>query len=52
MNSGHRKTLVKIFSEPVRSDLLWKDIESLFLGCGGKISEGSGSRVRVEIMGF
>jgi hypothetical protein len=51
MNAKHFKTLTLIFSNPIRSDVLWKDIESLFLGCGGQISEGSGSRVRVELNG-
>lgn len=28
---------------------MWKDIESLFNAIGAKISEGNGSRVRVEL---
>lgn len=49
MNSKHQKTLAKIFSDPVKSDIPWKDIESLFLALGGQISEGNGSRVRIEL---
>ena len=52
MNRKHRKTLLKVFSDPVRSDVLWKDIESLFIAYGGQISEGRGSRVRVELNGI
>ena len=51
MNSKHRKTLAAIFADPVLSSILWADIESLFLACGAEISEGRGSRVRVELNG-
>ncbi len=51
MNNKQRKTLKYIFEKPVRSDVRWADIETLFLGFGGKISEGNGSRVRVELNG-
>lgn len=43
--------LQKIFEKPARSDILWKDIEGLFLALGGEIDEGGGSRVRVAING-
>lgn len=49
MNKKQRKTLELIFKNPVPSDIPWKDIETLFEGFGGKISEGSGSRVRVVL---
>lgn len=51
MNSKHKKTLNAIFTEPVLSSIVWADIESLFVACGGEISEGRGSRVRVELNG-
>ncbi|MGA2401232.1 MAG: type II toxin-antitoxin system HicA family toxin [Syntrophobacteraceae bacterium] len=47
LNSSQQKTLERIFENPVRSDLIWTEIESLFLALGGKIREGKGSRVRV-----
>ncbi len=49
MNRKHRKTLEAIFTNPVRANILWKDIESLFLALGAEISEGRGSRVRVAL---
>ncbi len=49
MNSKHRKTLAAIFAEPIRSGIAWAEIESLFIACGGEVSEGRGSRVRVEL---
>ena len=47
MNKKQRRTLQKIFEEPVRSDISWNDIESLFKALGADISEGKGSRVRI-----
>jgi hypothetical protein len=51
MNPRHRKTLEAIFKKPVRTNLAWKDIESLFVALGAKQIEGSGSRVRFELKG-
>ncbi len=51
MNAKQRKILVAVFATPVRSDILWSDIESLFRALGGETSEGSGSRVRVALNG-
>lgn len=51
MHGRHRRTLVRIFAEPVPSDLRWSDIESLLRAAGAEISEGSGSRVRVALGG-
>lgn len=51
MNAKQRKTLAAIFAVPVRSDVLWSDIESLFRALGGEISEGAGSRVRLALNG-
>ncbi len=51
MNAKQRKTLTAIFAMPVRSDVLWSDIESLFRALGGEVSEGAGSRVRVALSG-
>jgi hypothetical protein len=43
--------LVAIFTDPVRSDIAWTDIENLLAACGAEISEGRGSRVRVALHG-
>jgi hypothetical protein len=51
MNKKQRLMLQKVFEKPDRSDILWKDIEGLFLALGGEIDEGRGSRVRVAING-
>ena len=52
MNSRHRKTIEKVFSDPVRSDVEWRDIESLVTGLGGEIKEGAGSRVLFKLNGI
>lgn len=47
----HAKTHEAIFAEPIRSNVRWDDIESLFKSLSGIISEGAGSRVRVSLDG-
>jgi hypothetical protein len=51
MNAKNRKTIDSIFHNPVKSDIPWKEVESLFIAFGGEVSEGRGSRVRVELNG-
>ena len=45
----HDRTLIAIFSVPTKSNIAWRDIESLFRHLGAEITEGSGSRVRVQL---
>jgi hypothetical protein len=51
MNSKHRKTLELIFINPVQANILWADIEKLFIALNAEVSEGSGSRLRVKLNG-
>jgi len=51
MNTRQRQTLQAIFFDPVRSNILWSDIESLLRACKAEISEGNGSRVRIALNG-
>lgn len=51
MQSKHQRTLQAIFESPVRSNILWKDIENLLIAIGAEISEGRGSRVRIFLNG-
>lgn len=51
MNNKQSRTLQSIFEDPPPSDVLWSDIEKLFLALGGEITEGRGSRVRVKLNG-
>jgi hypothetical protein len=49
VDSKHRKTLESIFERPERANIVWRDIEALFIALGAEISEGNGSRVRVAL---
>jgi hypothetical protein len=51
LNGRRRATLEAIFAIPVRAGVAWTDIEALLRACGGDISEGSGSRVRIALNG-
>lgn len=51
MNTKHRKILDEIFKDPVSSKVKWDTIESLLINLGADISEGRGSRVRIELNG-
>lgn len=49
MNKKQQQTLQRIFEKPLRSDIPWDDIESLFTALGAEMSEGRGSRVRIAL---
>lgn len=51
MRRRHERTLDGIFEDPVRSDLEWRAVESLFSALGAEVTEGRGSRVRVVLHG-
>jgi hypothetical protein len=51
MNNTHRATLADIFAVPVRANIRWTRIEAMFRAVGATVSEGAGSRVRVELNG-
>ena len=51
MNSKQKKVYERIFKNPVQSDIEWAEIEILLKSLGAKISEGNGSRVRIELNG-
>lgn len=45
MNSQQRKTLGAIFADPVKGNIEWRKIESLFLALGAVRTERAGSAV-------
>ena len=51
MNPKHRRTLEAIFDDPVRSNIPWRDIESMLKAVGAEITQGEGSRVRIALHG-
>ena len=52
MNQKHRRTLVAVFDDPVRSSIPWRDIEAMLKAAGAEITEGEGSRVRIALNGM
>lgn len=51
LSSKPARTLADIFANPVRADVRWTDIESLFRALGAEITQGSGSRIRISLNG-
>lgn len=50
LNSKQQTILKDIFEEPVKSNIEWTDVESLFRSLG-TVTEGKGSRVRAFVNG-
>ena len=40
-----------VFRNPIQANILWTEIEGLFIALGAELSKGSGSRVRVKLNG-
>lgn len=51
IKTKHRKILTAIFAKPTRGNIKFSDIESLIEALGGKVREGDGSRVVLELSG-
>jgi hypothetical protein len=51
VNTKQKKVYEAIFKNPVQSDIDWQEIENLLKSLGANISEGNGSRVRIELNG-
>ena len=49
LSKKNQRTLERIFHDPIRSDVEWKEIEKLLFALGAEISEGKGSRVRIYL---
>ncbi|MDO9181922.1 MAG: hypothetical protein Q7U04_05920 [Bacteriovorax sp.] len=47
LSSRHNKTLEEIFSLPIKSNIQWRDAESMLVALGAELEEGNGSRVRI-----
>lgn len=50
MNNKHRKTLTAIYSDPVKKNIKWSDVEKLIKAMNGSIEQRNGSRVRIVMM--
>jgi hypothetical protein len=51
MNKKQTRTLEAIFADPVRADIDWRDVESLFNALGAELTEARGSRIKVALNG-
>ena len=51
LSRKYQATLEAVLATPIQAAIAWRDIEALFVACGGEISEGEGSRVRVALNG-
>lgn len=49
MSSKHERTLVAVFEEPTRANILWRDVVSLLLHHGAEMDQGAGSRVAFDL---
>jgi hypothetical protein len=49
MKRKSQKTLALLFTRPVPGSIKWREIESLLIDLGAKISEREGSRVGVVL---
>lgn len=52
LSKKHRRTLEAVFDDPVRANIMWRDIETLLTALGAELSEGRGSRVRIALNGI
>lgn len=51
ISAKHRKTLNAVFHLPVKSNIIWQEVEALFIALGAEVTEGSGFRVRIYLNG-
>ena len=51
MNQKHWNTLEAVFDDPVRSNVPWRDIESMLKAFGAEVAGGEGSRIRIAMNG-
>ena len=49
MNNKQKRTLEKIKEIPTRSDINYADVKKLIEALGGKVVDGSGSRVKFRL---
>lgn len=49
MKRKNSRTLALIFTRPVSGSIKWRDIESLLVDLGAKVSEREGSRIGVKL---
>ena len=51
LSNKHHKTLAAVFDDPIRANVKWSEIEKLLRALGADLSEGRGSRIRIQLNG-
>jgi len=51
VNGTQRKTLDRVFADPVNGNIDWRRIEAMLKGAGCRVVEGAGSSVTFEFDG-
>jgi HicA toxin of bacterial toxin-antitoxin, len=51
ISKKHQAILEAVFADPVKANIVWRDIEAMLVACGAEITEGQGSRVRIALNG-
>ncbi len=51
MNKKHQIILRQLFQRPVSGNILWREIEALFIALDAEIEEREGSRISVFLFG-
>ncbi|CAN5264827.1 type II toxin-antitoxin system HicA family toxin [soil metagenome] len=49
MGSRHWRTIDSIFEDPVRANIIWREVEQMLEHFGATISERSGSAIAIEL---
>ncbi len=49
LSTKHSRTLGLVFTDPAPANIKWARIEGLLKALGATVTEGSGSRVRVDL---
>jgi len=49
MNNKQKKALENIYSDPVKKNIKWTDVEKLIISIDGMIKQGNGSRIRIVL---
>lgn len=52
MRTKHTKVIQAIFADPVRSNIVWKDVERMLESLGAEVEEAAGSRICIELNGM
>ncbi|APS51739.1 hypothetical protein AVI51_13370 [Piscirickettsia salmonis] len=47
MNNKHKKTLREIYTDPIKVNIVWSDVEKMLIAAGATIEERSGSAIAI-----